>query len=343
MTRQFSATFYLIAAIIFLHGCKAKEKHPIVLGNIVLNKEVDFKSREFFQHLSEFFYIEDHRVKGNISEAVLADPELQSKDAVFHDRKISSNCFKYFSRAYFFNSFNPIDNYQYYDSTFMPVKEKKLLGGIFHPYQIENILTGVELELCTYTNTYSNCPCPDIITSTHFSAEVKNSFEQQMIEKHGKPDVIDINSRTLKKQLDKIGSPIYLADTSYWDIRQKGDEPMNVIMYEWKKDGYVVRMVIKRDGPIFSDNILDPAFKKYQSPKQDGRVPGSYLMSLFKEKPSSGTFRIDLMNNSLISYDSFYGFIKYELDEDTQNEIRNKLAIEKQKNEQKQKENKAVY
>lgn len=164
-----------------------------------------------------------------------------------------------------------------------------------------------------------------------------------MIEKHGKPDVIDINSQTLKKQIDKIGAPIYLADTSYWDIHQKGDEPMNVIMYEWKKDGYVIRMVFKRDGPIFSDNILDPVFKKYQSPKQEGREPGSYLMSLLKEKPSSGTFRIDLMNNSLISYDAFYGFIKYELDEDTQAEIRNKLATEKQKNEQKQKDNKAVY
>lgn len=338
MIKQQFATFLLLATSILLYSCK--EKHPKVLGNIVLNKELDFKSPEFFNNLSELFYIEDYQVEGNISDEVLADPKFQDKDTLFHGNKISKYCFEKFSRAYFFTGFEQFDEYNYYDTSFKIVTQKKYLGGIFHPYKIDNILTGVQIELCTFTQIYSICP--DIIKSNHFSASVKNSFEQQMFEKHGKPDVIDINSHTLKKQIDKIGAPIYLEDSSHWDINLKGD-PINVISYEWKKDGYIVRMIIKRDGPIFSDNILSPAFKKYQSPKRDGREPGSYLMSLFKEKASSGAFRIDLINNKVISYDAYYGFIKYELDEDTQNEIKNKISTEKQKNEQKQKVNRAVY
>ncbi|HQV62044.1 MAG TPA: hypothetical protein PLG08_14785 [Chitinophagaceae bacterium] len=36
------------------------------------------------------------------------------------------------------------------------------------------------------------------------------------------------------------------------------------------------------------------------------------------------------MNHSIISYDSYYGFIKYKLDEDIENEIKGEVETKKQ-------------
>lgn len=339
MTKPPLATLSLILLFFIQTGCKTKEKHPVILGNVILNKEVNFKAPSFFEHFTETFYIdfEDPRARGSISticEAVQADPKFQDKDSTFHGRQLSGSCYSNFSRAYMFSGFSPIDNYQYYDTTFMPVTMKRLLGGIFHPFQTGSILTGAQLDLCTYTPTY--CQCPEIMINTHFSAEVKNHFEQLMFEKHGKPDEVNFLNPDISSKLTKQGLPVTLVDTSF------GVQTASKIMYIWKKNGYEIVMVLNRDGPIFSDNILDPTFKKYEA-KKDGRDIGDYLMTLFKEKPSSGTFRVDMMNHSIISYDSYYGFIKYKLDEDTENEIKNEGEAKKQEEEQKRKEKKEVY
>lgn len=329
MTKPALATLSLFVIFFIQTGCKTKEKHPVILGNVTLNKEVNFKDPTFFEHFTETFYIdfEDQRAKGNISticEAVQTDPRFQDKDSTFHGRQLSGSCFSNFSRAYIFSGFSPIDNYQYYDTTFMPVTMKMLIGGIFHPFQTGNILTGAQLDLCTYTPTY--CQCPEIMLNTHFSAEVKNHLEELMFEKHGKPDEINFLNPDISSKLTKQGQPVTLVDTSY------GVQTACRIMYIWKKNGYEIVMVFNRDGPIFSDKT-----------KTDGADANDYLLKLFKEKPSSGTFRIDMMNHSLISYDSYYGFIKYKLDDDIENEIKNELEAKKQEEEQKRKAKKEVY
>jgi hypothetical protein len=339
MTKLPLATLSLILLFIIQTGCKIKEKHPVILGNVTLNKEVDFKDPAFFEHFTETFYIdfEDQRAQGSISkicEAVQVDPRFQDKDSSLHGRRLSGSCFSNFSRAYMFSGFGYIDNYQYYDTTFMPVTIRRLLGGIFHPFQTDNILTGAQLDLCTYTPTY--CQCPEMMVNTHFSTEVKNRFEKLMFEKHGKPDEINFLNPDLSKKLTNQGLPVVLVDTSY------GVQTACKLMYIWKKNGYEIVMVISRDGPIFSDKISNPAFKKYQD-KTEGRNIDSYMMNLLKEKSSEGTFRIDLMNNSIISYDSYYGFIKYKLDDDTESEIKNDIESKKQKEEQKRKKNTEVY
>lgn len=320
MTKKSFATLSLFVLFFIQSGCKSKAKHPVILGNLTLNKEVNFKDPSFFEQFTETFYIdfEDQRAKGNITkicDAVQTDPRFQDKDSIFQGRQLSGNCFSNFSRAYMFTGFSPIDNYQYYDTTFMPVTIKMLIGGIFHPFQVDNVLTGASLDLCTFTPTY--CQCPEIMLNTHFSAEIKNHIEELMFEKHGKPDEINFLNPDLSSKLTKEGKPVTLVDTSY------GVQTACKIMYIWKKNGYEIIMVFSRDGPILNAN--------------------DYLMNLFKKKPSSGTFRINMMNHSIISYDSYYGFINYKLDEDIENEIKNEIETKKQEEQQKGKEKKDVY
>lgn len=351
MAKKSITIIFFIAIFIIQQGCKVKqqsfkvkEKHPIVLGNIVLNKEVDLKSSEFFKGFSELFYIEQGRMEGNIGEAVLSDPELQDRDATFHGRPISRNCFNKFSRGYFFFGFQPMENYQYYDTNFILKSEQKLLAGMFRYYAAmnkaplninEKIITGAELELCTYSFINSNLPCPDIIVSTEFSTRVKSYFEDQMFKKYGKPDKINFKSRELGEELTKVGDPVPLSDITYPEVGS--------LMYTWEKNGYKIVLIFDRAGPLFSDNILDPNFKKYESAKRTSGERDEFLMDIFKKKSSEGLFRIDLTNKSIISWDSYRGFIKYFLDDDIKKETESEIENKNRETEQKLKESREVY
>ena len=286
---------YLFYFTIIFLSCKEKDEHPIVLGNIELNKPWVDDDPKLLEHLNLKFYINESESDSKLNHLNFNDEEFIKKDSLFLGQQISKNCFRKYKIEYFFNGFPEYKDLRVIDTNFnvSPREFITFIGGKFRKKLIANdILSGVNLELCTYSPNYSS-PCNHIIINNCFNDDIRQFIEFQMIEKYGKPTTLRIDPYDHKVNLNKL--PLQIEDTSN----------VSSISYLWKLNGFEVNLLFQKY-TSFSKNINDVNFKKFEDKE------GQNLSQRLKKEGVSSSFRV--INNKIISCFYYIGQITYNLE-----------------------------